>query len=86
MPARNTGLPTRFVLERKLGRPIRLGFQALHHCDHPACCQEKHLYEGTQRDNVKDTWERNPKLIGRRKYGPPLLSDQQLKVFRTFWK
>jgi hypothetical protein len=36
----------RLALERKLGRPLRPGFQALHTCDCRLCCNPKHLYDG----------------------------------------
>lgn len=44
----------RVSLERKLGRPIRAGFQANHTCDRMLCVAEDHLYEGTQQQNVDD--------------------------------
>jgi hypothetical protein len=54
---------TRVALERKLGRPLKTGFQALHTCDYRACVNPEHLYEGTRRDNGKDRWLRNPESI-----------------------
>jgi hypothetical protein len=50
----------RLVLERRLGRPIRPGFYALHICDNPSCCESRHLCEGTPLDNYLDAVERNP--------------------------
>jgi hypothetical protein len=50
----------RLALERKLGRPIKPGFKALHECDYPPCVNPDHLYEGTDADNVHDTMERCP--------------------------
>lgn len=50
----------RLALERKLGRPIRSGYQALHTCDYQSCINPDHLYEGTPADNARDTIERNP--------------------------
>jgi HNH endonuclease len=50
----------RLVLERKLGRPIRPGFHALHHCDNKRCVNPDHLYEGTHKDNMRDRSLRNP--------------------------
>ncbi len=31
----------------------------LHHCDNPKCCNPKHLYAGTQQDNINDREKRN---------------------------
>jgi hypothetical protein len=50
----------RLILERKLGRPIRPGYHALHTCDHPSCVNPEHLYEGTDKDNARDRQLRNP--------------------------
>lgn len=50
---------SRWSLERALGRPIRPGLFALHRCDTPACVNEEHLYEGTQRRNLADAVERH---------------------------
>jgi hypothetical protein len=49
----------RLILERKLGRPIKPGWFALHTCDNPPCVNEDHLYEGTYKDNMRDKVERN---------------------------
>ena len=46
------------ALVRKLGRPLRPGMQANHHCDNRACIRFEHLYEGTQVQNVQDMWDR----------------------------
>jgi hypothetical protein len=51
----------RLVLERKLGRSIKPGFFALHHCDYPKCVNPDHLYEGTGTENQADRKLRNPK-------------------------
>ena len=44
----------RFVLEEKLGRPIKPGYVAMHTCDTPWCIFEGHLREGTRADNNAD--------------------------------
>jgi hypothetical protein len=50
----------RVALERKLGRPIRPGYDALHECDWPPCVNEDHLYEGTDKDNMRDKMKLTP--------------------------
>lgn len=45
-------------LERFLGRPLRDGLLACHHCDVRNCYQQMHLYEGTHADNNADCLER----------------------------
>lgn len=44
----------RLVLSRKLKRPIKPGYHALHTCDRPNCVEATHLWEGTNLDNIKD--------------------------------
>jgi hypothetical protein len=45
--------------------PVPDGFHVLHSCDNPPCVNYRHLFIGTQRDNVRD---RNSK--GRQARGP----------------
>lgn len=58
-----TGSAHRLALELALGRPIRTGLYALHHCDNPACCNGEHLYEGTQEKNLSDCRDRGRQVI-----------------------
>lgn len=57
--------PKRYVavhresLELFLGRPLRPGLLACHHCDVPGCYEPMHLYEGTQSENLRDMYERH---------------------------
>jgi|SRR5438876_6466287 len=44
----------RYILQQKLGRPIKEGYLACHSCNHSNCIQPEHIYEGTNRDNYND--------------------------------
>lgn len=35
----------------------------LHKCDNPACCNPKHLFLGTQSDNMRDAFSKNRKTV-----------------------
>ena len=48
----------RVILEQKLGRPIKPGYCALHHCDIRTCIEPTHIYEGTKRQNTQDMMRR----------------------------
>ena len=44
----------RYILEQKLGRPIRVGYEACHSCNITNCIEPEHIYEGTHSDNMRD--------------------------------
>lgn len=44
----------RYVLEKKIGRPIQKGYMACHSCHNRACCNPDHIREGTAKENTKD--------------------------------
>ena len=48
------GKSPRRVLARKLGRPIRQGYECCHNCDVPNCIEPEHLWEGTHKQNIQD--------------------------------
>lgn len=51
------------------------GMKVLHHCDNPHCVNPKHLYIGTQQDNIDDMRSR-----GRDNFASPGVSNPASKV------
>lgn len=58
LPGRKTVYAHRFALEKALGRSIRDGLCACHHCDNPLCVRGSHLFEGTRAANNADMTEK----------------------------
>lgn len=64
----------RSLAAHRLAASVWLGFNlnskecVLHKCDNPACFNPKHLYTGTQADNIKDMWRRGRARVGGRKH------------------
>lgn len=52
---------SKYILERKLGRALKVGYQTNHTCDniHGPCINIDHLYEGTKQDNSNDMIQRD---------------------------
>ena len=72
----------RVALADSLGRDIATGLNALHECDNSLCVNPKHLYEGTQRDNMGDK-----KLRGRcPKTRPKKLNLEKAREIRKKYK
>lgn len=46
--------------------PLSSTDHVLHHCDTKLCTNPEHLYAGTQQDNMRDLWTRNPPARPRR--------------------
>jgi hypothetical protein len=47
-------LAHRMAYEYAMDAQPPLGKLVLHHCDNPACCNPRHLWIGTQSDNLND--------------------------------
>lgn len=48
----------RWLLGHLRGAPLQPGEVACHYCDNPPCCNARHLYVGTQADNIRDAMVR----------------------------
>jgi hypothetical protein len=57
--------------------PIPLGQCVLHRCDNPPCCNPKHLFLGTQDDNMADMASKG------RGVGRPKISDTEADEIRS---
>lgn len=60
--------------------PLQKGNYVLHSCDVPPCVNPDHLFQGTQRINVKDCVEKNRHPQTRK-----ILSEEEIFEIRTFY-
>jgi hypothetical protein len=56
----------------------------LHNCDNPACVNPKHLFLGTNQDNVKDKVNKNRQAKGE-DHGSSKLVQEEANEIRTLW-
>ena len=62
------------------------GQSILHHCDNKSCCNPRHLYAGTQQDNMDDFWERGKRNTARQcgsSNGGSKLTESQIMAIRN---
>ncbi len=63
---------------------IPKGKFVLHHCDNPICVNPKHLFIGTQKDNIRDCINKGRFTIGS-KNGCSKLTENQVKEIRSLY-
>ena len=65
--------------------PIPKGMNVCHTCDNPPCCNPKHLFSGTVKDNAEDKVRKNrqPKGIS---HGRAKLIEKEVKEIREKYK
>lgn len=65
--------------------PIPKGMLVLHKCDNPPCANPKHLYLGTQSDNIKDAYKRNRKSQEGVKNNSAKLNSEKVMAIRELY-
>jgi len=56
-----------------------------HHCDNPPCCNPKHLFAGTRKQNSEDMVNKGRSLANERNHKTKL-SDEQVDSLRAEWQ
>lgn len=78
----------RYVLEQKLGRPIRAGYMACHSCNNRRCCNPDHIREGSAKENTQDMIDAGRQATGDavaqrgEKHGMSKLTEDQVHAIR----
>lgn len=68
-----------------LGRKLKKGEFICHKCDNPPCCNPRHLFIGTQRDNMLDMVNKRRGLIGVKNGHSRLTEEQVLWIRKTYF-
>ena len=63
--------------------PIPNGLHVLHKCDNPPCCNPKHLFLGTQGDNIRDMFAKGRKDSRGSANSNAKLTETQVKEIRS---
>lgn len=64
---------------------IPKGLVVCHHCDNPACCNPRHLFPGTMKDDLDDMRSKGRQVQVRgEEHGSSVLTAGQVKAIRAF--
>lgn len=69
----------KYLLEDKLKRPLKNGFETCHTCNNRLCINPEHLYEGTHKDNGRDLSNSN-NLKGSKNKSSKITEIQALEI------
>lgn len=58
------------------GTPVPTGMFACHSCDNPSCCNPRHLFVGTNKDNNDDKVAKGRHVFGERYWNAKLTAEQ----------
>jgi len=65
--------------------PIPKGMRVLHTCDNPPCCNDRHLFLGTNADNTHDSMRKGRFVFGS-KNGVAKLTEETVVLIRQLFK
>lgn len=80
---KKTVLPHRFAYEITRG-PIPGGMLVCHACDNRACCNPRHLFLGTHKDNTQDSMRKGRWLMGERSPTAKLTDAQIVEIRQRY--
>jgi hypothetical protein len=80
----NKNVAAHRLIYEALVEPIPEGMLALHKCDTPLCVNPRHIFLGTQKDNVQDMFNkgRDNRLYGEKHHAAKLTNDEVVEIYK----